>query len=242
MPAVATTSATPAVTALSRPFDFRLALGLPVLLMGVLLLVEPQPLDFAISHWFYQPGEGFVGRHYNFLLQEILQRRVKQALFVCGGVAIAVFLASLLWTRLRAWRRPLGYLVLAITLCTSVIMPLKKLTSIHCPASLTEFGGTQGYAPLLGARPADNKPGRCWPAGHASAGFALLTLYFFLRDRAPRSARVALAAALLLGNLFATVRMLQGAHFFSHGLWTFLIDWVICVVCYRVLLYRSMPS
>jgi len=230
------------VTFTTRPFNFRLALGLPILLMGLLLVVEPQRLDFALAQWFYQPGEGFIGRHYNFLLQEILQRRVKQALFVCGAVAIAFFLASLVLARLRHWRGRLGYLVLAITLCTGVIMPLKKLTDIHCPGRLTEFGGTQVYTPLLGTRVEGNKPGRCWPAGHASAGFALLTLYFFLRDRAPRSARVALIAALGLGSLFATVRMLQGAHFFSHGLWTFLIDWVICVLCYRALLYRSAPA
>jgi len=226
----------------TRPFNFRLALGLPGALMLLLLVAEPHRLDMALAQWFYQPGEGFIGRHYDFLLQEILQRRVKQALFVCGGLAIALFLASLVLARLRPWRRRLSYLVLAITLCTGVIMPLKKLTNIHCPGSLTEFGGTQVYTPLLSARPADNKPGRCWPAGHASAGFALLTLYFFLRDRAPKSARVALVAALGLGSLFATVRMLQGAHFFSHGLWTCLIDWVICVLCYRALLYRSAPS
>jgi len=225
----------------ARPFNFRLALGLPLLCMLLLLLFEPHRLDFALAHLLYQPGEGFVGRHYNFLLQEILQRRVKQALFVCGALAIAFFLASLLLKRLRTWRRPLGYLVLSIALCTSVIMPLKKLTNMHCPGSLTEFGGTQIHTPLLGKRVASNKAGTCWPAGHASAGFSLLTLFFFLRDRYPRSARVALVSALLLGNLFATVRMLQGAHFLSHGLWTFLIDWLICVLCYRLLLYRTAP-
>jgi membrane-associated PAP2 superfamily phosphatase len=33
--------------------------------------------------------------------------------------------------------------------------------------------------------------------------------------------------------------MLQGAHFLSHNLWTLLIDWVICVLTYRWLLYRA---
>jgi membrane-associated PAP2 superfamily phosphatase len=32
--------------------------------------------------------------------------------------------------------------------------------------------------------------------------------------------------------------MMQGAHFLSHNLWTLLLDWTICVLCYRALLYR----
>jgi len=31
---------------------------------------------------------------------------------------------------------------------------------------------------------------------------------------------------------------MQGAHFLSHSLWTLLLDWVICVLAYRLLLYR----
>jgi membrane-associated PAP2 superfamily phosphatase len=32
--------------------------------------------------------------------------------------------------------------------------------------------------------------------------------------------------------------MMQGAHFLSHNLWTLLIDWTICLSCYRWILYR----
>lgn len=36
--------------------------------------------------------------------------------------------------------------------------------------------------------------------------------------------------------------MLQGAHFFSHNLWTALFDWLISLGCYRLLLYRPLPA
>jgi membrane-associated PAP2 superfamily phosphatase len=52
-------------------------------------------------------------------------------------------------------------------------------------------------------------------------------------------ARIALVVALGLGSLFSLGRMLQGAHFLSHNLWTLLIDWTICVLTYRWLLYRQ---
>lgn len=222
----------------SRYFDFRLALGIPLLLMALLLAFDPSPVDFALARLFYEPGQGFIGRS-SFWLEDILHDRAKQVLILLGVLAIAGFALSLLPTRLRHWRRQLGYLVLALGLSTSLVTPLKTLTGMHCPWSLSEFGGQEQFTPLLAERAPTANPGRCWPGGHASAGFSLLALFFVLRDRRPRMARIALVVALGLGSLFSLGRMLQGAHFLSHNLWTLLIDWTICVLTYRWLLYRQ---
>ncbi|QJD60715.1 phosphatase PAP2 family protein [Pseudomonas sp. gcc21] len=222
----------------SRPFNFQLWLALPLSFMALMLLVDPGPLDVAISNLFYQPGEGFIGRH-SFFLEDILHDRAKQAVIVIGVLAIAGFLLSLLPTRLRVYRRSLGYLVLAMALCTSLVTPLKALTNVHCPWSLQQYGGDQVHTPMLSERPPSDRAGRCWPGGHASSGFSLLALFFMLRDRHPRTARGALILALTLGVIFSVGRTMQGAHFLSHNLWTLLFDWCICVICYRLLLYRS---
>ena len=222
----------------SRHFDFHLALGIPVALMAALLLFDPHGLDLALARPFYEPGRGFLGRH-SFWLEDILHDRAKQAVILLGVAAVAGFLLSLLTSRLRPWRRQLGYLVLALGLSTAVVTPLKVLTGMHCPWSLSEFGGSETFVPLLGTRAPTDKPGRCWPGGHASAGFSLLALFFALRDRRPRAARAALVVALGLGSVFSLGRMMQGAHFFSHNLWTLLIDWVICLLAYRWMLYRA---
>lgn len=224
----------------SRFFDFRLGLGIPLLLMALLLLLDPSGVDFALAHLFYEPGQGFVGRH-NFWLEDILHDRAKQVVIALGVLAIAGFVLSLLLPRWRAWRRPLGYLLLSLSLSTSIVTPLKTLTAVHCPWSLSEFGGLETFTPLLGERAPTDKPGRCWPGGHASAGFSLLALFFALRDSRPRAARGALAVALGLGALFSIGRMMQGAHFLSHNVWTLLFDWLICLLCYRWLLYRRPP-
>jgi len=208
-----------------RPFDFRLALGLPLLVMALLLVFEPHRLDFAISH-------------YSFWLESILHTRIKQLLIVFSFAVLTAFVLSWILPSMKSWRRWLGYLVLALALCSSVVTPLKKLSNQHCPWSLQEFGGQQGFRSLFAPKVEGNKPGVCWPAGHASAGFGWLALFFFLRDRYPKSARAALAFALLLGNLLAFGRLIQGAHFLSHGIWTMLIDWTICAALYRLLLYR----
>lgn len=221
----------------SRPFNFYVGVGLPLALMLWLLLADPSALDFAIAHWAYAPQSGFIGRSSR-LLEDVLHDRAKQAVIVIGVLAIAGLVLSLLIKPWRHWRRPLGYLVLAMALSTSYVNPLKTLTGVHCPWSLSEFGGKETYTPLLSARAPTDKPGRCWPGGHASAGFSLFALFFVLRDRRPRLARAALYLALTLGITFSVGRMLQGAHFFSHNLWTALFDWMISLGCYRLLLYR----
>jgi len=232
---------TPATyTTTSRPFSFSLWFGLPVLIMALLLVTDPSGLDFAISNWFYSAQDGFAGKH-SWLLEDVLHDRAKQAVIAIGLLAIAGFMLSLLPTRLAAWRRRLGYLVLALGLSTAIVTPLKALTGVHCPWSLTEFGGNETYTPLLSPRAPTLKPGRCWPGGHASAGFSLFALFFFLRDRHPRAARYGLGLALGLGLLFSVSRVMQGAHFLSHNIWTMLFGWMICLFCYRLVLYR-LPS
>lgn len=224
----------------SRPFDFRLAVGLPLVLMALFLLFDPGSIDLRIEHLFYAPDTGFVGKRF-WWFEDVLHTSAKQVVIAIGVLTIGGFVFSLFQTRLAIWRRSLGYVVLAMSLSTSIVMPLKALTQVQCPWSLMEFGGTETHSPLLGPRAPSTKPGKCWPGGHASAGFSLLAFYFVLRDRHPRRAKLALSVALGLGVVFSLGRMMQGAHFLSHNVWTFLIDWVICVLTYRLILHRSIP-
>lgn len=222
----------------SPTFDRRWWYGLPLALLALMLLVEPSRLDFALADLFYIQGQGFIGRHNDFL-EDALHDRAKQLTIVIGVLAIGGFLLSLLPTRLRPLRRQLGYLVLAMGLSTSFVTPLKKLTQMHCPWSLEQYGGVEHFSGLLEprAQPVE-KAGKCWPGGHAAAGFALLALFFVWRDRYPRLANGALVFAIGLGCLFSLVRMAQGAHFLSHNLWTALLSWLICLGLYDLLLYR----
>ncbi|MNZ93556.1 PAP2 superfamily protein [compost metagenome] len=233
----------PSTPGASRPLRTWLALGLPLALIVLLLVFEPTRLDFALSDLFYQPGVGFSGGHSAFL-EDFLHDRAKQGVIVIGVLAIAGLLASWLYRPWAALRRPFGYLVLAMALSTAIVNPVKTLTGVHCPWSLTQYGGEETYSPLLGERaPVVDKAGRCWPGGHASSGFTLFALYFVLRDRRPRLARAALLFALGLGSLFSVGRVMQGAHFLSHNVWTALFDWMICLGCYRLILYRqAQPS
>lgn len=223
----------------SRPINVWLYLGIPVLVAIVLLLLELTSLDMDIAKLFYDPAAGqFIGRH-SFFLEDILHDRAKQVVIALGLAAIVGFIASLMLKNLNPWRRELGCLVMAMALSTSFVTPLKAVTAVQCPWSLQEFGGKETYSELLSPRPPTDKPGRCWPGGHAATGFTLFALFFVLRDRRPRMARAALWFALGLGTVFSAGRMLQGAHFFSHNVWTAVFCWLISLGCYYAVLYRK---
>jgi len=225
--------------ATSRPLNLWVALGIPAMTALILILLELTSLDMDLARLMYDPVAGqFIGRH-SYFLEDILHDRAKQAVIVVGLGAIVAFAASFFWQRLKNWRRELGCLVMAMALSTSFVTPLKAVTAVQCPWSLQEFGGKETYSELLSPRPATDKPGRCWPGGHAATGFTLFALFFALRDRRPRLARAALLFAFGLGTLFSVGRMLQGAHFFSHNVWTAVFCWLISLGCYYGILYRK---
>jgi len=222
----------------STPLNFRIALGVPAVVALILVLLEMTTLDMDLARLFYdQASGGFIGRH-SFFLEDILHDRAKQVVIGFSVLAIIGFIGTFFVDRLKPFKRELGCLVLSLALATSFVTPMKAVTAVQCPWSLKEFGGNETYSELLSPRPATDKPGRCWPGGHAATGFTLFALFFVLRDRRPRLARQALVFAFALGTVFSVSRMMQGAHFFSHNVWTAVFCWLICLGCYYYILYR----
>ncbi|MCW1243298.1 phosphatase PAP2 family protein [Pseudomonas sp. SAICEU22] len=221
-----------------RPLNLWLLLGVPILTALLLVLLEWTDLDMKLAQLFYDPIAGnFIGRH-SYFLENVLHDRAKQVVIAFSVLAIFGFIGTFFIARLKPFKRELGCLVLSLALATSFVTPMKAVTAVQCPWSLKEFGGKETYSELLSPRPATDKPGRCWPGGHAATGFTLFALFFVLRDRRPRLARQALTFAFTLGTVFSLGRMLQGAHFFSHNVWTAVFCWLICLGCYYFVLYR----
>jgi membrane-associated PAP2 superfamily phosphatase len=226
----------------SQPLNLWACLGLPAVTAVVLVLLELTNVDMDIATLAWDPQAGdFIGRH-SYFLENILHDRAKQAVIALAVLAAIGFAASFRVQRLQTWRRELGCLVLSMALATGFVTPVKVLTGVQCPWSLTQFGGKETYSELLSPRPATSKPGLCWPGGHATTGFTLFALFFIFRDRKPRLARAGLVLAFTLGTVFSLGRMLQGAHFLSHNVWTAVFCWLICLGCYGALLYRRQPA
>jgi len=115
----------------------------------------------------------------------------------------------------------------ASALAAGLAVWLVKVTSgTSCPWDLQAFGGLAPYLPHWSLRP-DGGPGHCFPAGHASWGFALVGGYFALRGTHPAAARTVLFGALLSGLVLGLAQQWRGAHFMSHTLDAGWICWTV---------------
>jgi membrane-associated PAP2 superfamily phosphatase len=145
-------------------------------------------------------------------------------------------MAATAWLLLGAWwptgvlrrlDRPARVQWLASALLAIVfINVLKYHSATSCPWDLAGFGGTRDYISHWAWRVADGGPGRCFPAGHASAGFAFLGGFFVLRRVSSLTASWCLGLSLAAGFLLGVAQQLRGAHFMSHTLWTAWFCWV----------------
>jgi membrane-associated PAP2 superfamily phosphatase len=125
-------------------------------------------------------------------------------------------------------RRGLWLLLLSLILVPATVGILKDTTNVACPRSLREFGGTLPYVHVFEAYPVQQRPARkqlCFPAGHASCGFALFALMYVFSSR--RNRRLALAFGCTLGWLMGGYKMLIGDHFLSHTIVSMLLAWLL---------------
>lgn len=135
--------------------------------------------------------------------------------------------------RVAVWRRyriGLWYLLLTALLSGVVVNVMKELTHLPCPWDWQRYGGNLAYASVYERFSSAAHSDACFPAGHASAGYAWLGLYYVCRRYWPRWRFQALAAVLTLGLVFGIGQQLRGAHFLSHDLWSLAICWVIATV------------
>jgi membrane-associated PAP2 superfamily phosphatase len=73
----------------------------------------------------------------------------------------------------------------------------------------------------------DGGSGGCFPAGHASTGFAFLGGYFAYRGSEPGRARAWLVGGLTAGLVLGLTQQMRGAHFMSHTLWSGWVCWCV---------------
>lgn len=146
------------------------------------------------------------------------------------GWAAALLLVASLAVHLhplgRPWRSEVRYLLCASIGAGVLINVLKQVTQVDCPWDLQDYGGIKPDVGLLGRRDPAFEPGACFPAGHASAGYAWFPLYFVShRQDIPWRGWV-LAGVMGVGLVFGIGQQLRGAHFLSHDIWTAGLCWL----------------
>ncbi len=138
---------------------------------------------------------------------------------------LATYLASFFVRRLASRRRQLLYTLLAALLAIGAVSIFKRFTTLPCPHSLEGFGGSGRWVEFWQLFEPGLPRAECFPAGHASAGYAWLCLAFLYPWRS-RGFWLALLPGSLLGLGFGIAQQLRGAHFLSHDLMTIALCWL----------------
>jgi membrane-associated PAP2 superfamily phosphatase len=201
---------------------------------GLDLALQDRLYDFANHRWLVD-AENPLGRL-------VFYNGPKAAIILLAVAMLALALGPEKWrAQFRFARRDVWVALLTLVTVPALAGFGKNLTDTFCPSEIRRYGGDVAYVKLCSPYPEDDRParrGHCFPAGHASGGFALLGLMWLRRTRGWK--RGGLALGLGVGWWMGGYQMLKGAHYLSHTITTMLLAWIILLAWRRIL--RAEPD
>lgn len=244
----------------NRTSDASLSIKRWLLLIGLTVvstfMFEHSEIDVSISELFYHNGHWLIEKNaqpFRFMFYDF-----PKTLIILLGVYLLINLIVKKWKSSTAvstqnspknkWLLPfsttkfsskeLGYLLLTIIMVPAIIATLKSVTYVSCPNHLTIFGGDIPYLSLW-QDILTKTPAKCFPAAHASAGFALYA-FAYLPRFAHNKIKIMLVVSVLAWSM-GLYKMMIGDHFFSHTLVSMWLSWAI-VYGIALLFFRSTHS
>jgi len=164
----------------------------------------------------------------------IFYRSIKLLLIL---VSISLLLALLFFRKSKLvtlYKKGLTIVLLSLIFVTTISVEIKKHSNMPCPKHQIHYGGDYPHTVVWKryTKPYDLlEQTKCWPAGHASAGFALLSLFFLFKRK--RNKCIGLVMGLGLGWSMGTYKMFIGDHYFSHTFITMLLSWLIILLIHK---------
>lgn len=207
-----------------------------MLYLAIILVIDYAGIDIWLAKAIFQfEGMSWELKHH-WLTEGIIHKGGRLA----NNIGIVIVLAvSVYWhvSKASSDKREASRL-LCLSLATSFICInyLKAITNIDCPWDLRMFGGDMPYIHLFADKPDSLPIAKCFPAGHASAGYAWISLYYFFQRISPQWKIPGLLVGLIAGLIFGVGQQLRGAHFLSHDVTTLFLCGLIA---FMVFSYRS---
>ena len=185
--------------------------------------VQDHFYNFASQQWLLDRDEK--------ITKFIFYDGIKKLLIISVVLLLAVLLLFRNSRLIRTYKQGLWIVCIATILVPLTIGSLKAITNVPCPRDISRYGGHYPYVTVLKSYPKDfhqTEKIRCYPAGHASGGFALLSLLFLFKSR--RNKRLALVSVMIIAWSMGTYKMLIGDHFLSHTVMTMVLAWLIILL------------
>ncbi|SFV59146.1 PAP2 family protein [hydrothermal vent metagenome] len=209
-----------------------------LILIGSVLFFGVSDIDVKVQDLFYnfQTHSWILDSHkqpYKFLFYDGLKR-----LLIAIGI-ILLLLLLFFWKKdfLQPYKRGLLIVILSAIVVPVVVGGLKKETNMPCPKDEVHYGGlyprTAVWQPYPLTFKKEHPTTRCWPAGHASGGFALMSLFFLFRTK--KNKIIALLGGIATGWIMGLYKMIIGDHFFSHTFITMVLAWLLILLIVKLI-------
>ena len=211
------------------------------LLIAVIALFQFSNLDIFVQNFFYNfETKNWIIDKDEPILKFFFYDGIKNLLIL---FAVAIFF-SLIFLRKRKfvqeYKKGLIIVLLAAILVPSIVGSLKAISNTPCPCNIVHFNGTYPEIKAFDSYPKDfiqTSKAKCWPAGHASGGFALMALFFLFKT--PKNQKRALVVALVIAWSMGLYKMLLGDHFLSHTIITMIMAWLIILIIVKSMQFKQ---
>lgn len=227
------------------PYSYKHYL-IPLLAMSLAIFSQYSGFDLWLAGHFYDQQQHLWPYQEHWLWQTIIHRGGRDLVGVFVIVTLLLFITSFVVKQWRHLRVRTGYVLTAVLTSLLIIGQLKSHTHIYSPWDLKQFGGSFAHIRLFDHVVQNTPVGYAFPAGHAGGGYMLFSLYFLLRETAPKYRYVFLTIATVVGMTFGIAQQLRGAHMLSHDLTAITICWLSCIVWgkifFKSVMQTSVPS
>jgi len=209
-----------------------------LLLLGVIVFFGISDIDLTIQNYFYLPQtKQWIMNSYMEPYNFIFYSGIKKLLIAIAGLLFLAFLFSFKVIWLKSYKQGLAIVILSAIIIPLLVGYLKKETNMPCPKQEIQYGGFYPRTAVWEKYPDDFflKPYRskCWPAGHASGGFALMSLFFLFHKK--RNKYIGLTIGIIVGWSMGIYKMLIGDHFFSHTVITMILAWLVILIIAKMI-------
>ena len=222
------------------------AIQITLLVIVAVFLIFVYPLigldKLSIAPYFNVATQQFPLKH-QFFLEQFMHTGLKRCIVIIAMMSLLMAMranfmlaaGTTFFSRIKILVKNNYFLAFIGMVASTAVVSILKNTSIHgCPHNLTVYGGNLPLLTLFSQLPAGIKAGHCFPGGHASGGFSLLSFYFVFKQSKPMLAKFGLYGGLTLGFAMGWAQMMRGEHFLSHNLWTAWVVWSVLLGLYAI--------